>query len=268
MTAGQAPTTRQILCRRGLLVSVEGLNGVGKTHLTAQLVRRWPTTGPDQPLLLEEFSQRSGSAHPDLGVELLQALKQAAAGDALLRGGRPMTETMLLLAIKMHDYESSRAALGQGRLVLEGRSVHSVAVYQSLILHPGSDDEALQQARRILEQAAAWRPLPDLVILVTDVVQAALCRAELRDGRRFSDDELRLHRRAARLFHQLAADDPHRIAQLDRRTLSQEDAVTRMDSWIRDRQTLIPCAVEPWSLETTRVLCQQACRLALLPAAS
>ncbi|HEX2419219.1 MAG TPA: hypothetical protein VHJ83_14050 [Micromonosporaceae bacterium] len=41
---------------------------------------------------------------------------------------------MLLLAIKMLDYEECVApALRRGQLALEGRSIHSTAVYQSLV---------------------------------------------------------------------------------------------------------------------------------------
>lgn len=261
--------TQPVPCRRGLLVSVEGLNGVGKTHLTDRLVKRWSTGGPLRPLLLEEFSQRpsrtSRDLERDLGRDLLGALKHASSGDAFLRAGHPMTETLLLLAIKLHDYETCRSALQHGRLVLEGRSVHSVAVYQSLILHPDHDEDALGRARDLLDLAGRWRPLPDLTILVTDHVDAAVDRAERRDDRAYTDDEHRLHRRAAVLFDRLASEDPGRIAVLDRRTVDSERAVALMDGWVRERRGTPPCLVEPWSTAAEGLPCAQTCRLAALP---
>jgi hypothetical protein len=44
------------------------------------------------------------------------------------------SDPVLLLAIKMLDYEECVApALRRGQLALEGRSIHSTAVYQSLV---------------------------------------------------------------------------------------------------------------------------------------
>jgi len=250
-------------CHRGLLVSVEGLNGVGKTHLTDRLVQRWPASGLQRPVVIEEFSQRAQSGPGDLGRDLLQALKRAAAGDAFLRGGHPMTETLLLLAIKLHDYEASRPSLHRGRLVLEGRGLHSVAVYQSLILHPEDDGEAWRQSRDILDLAAGWRPLPDLTILVTDEVDTALGRAERRDRHPYTPEERRIHLRAATLFERLAAADPERVVLLDRRTTDSQDAVDRMEEWIRRRQTGVTCAKEPGSPGAAGEPCARTCRLAI-----
>ncbi len=90
-------------CPRGQLLSIEGLSGVGKTHLTARLLARY--VNPERPVLLEEFSQRPQAARRDLGRDLLRALINAAGGDTFLRGGHPGAETLLLLAIKMFDFE-------------------------------------------------------------------------------------------------------------------------------------------------------------------
>jgi dTMP kinase len=218
-------------CGRGLLVSIEGLSGVGKTYLTARLLDRLPAEDP--PLLLPEFSQRAATTGLDLGRHLLQALIDAADGDHFLRGGHPATETLLLLAIKMHDYEAHcLPALRDGRLVVEGRSVHSTAVYQSLIMNPQDDAAAYRQARLILTLARRWRPLPDLTILLTDDVASALHRAEHRDSRTYTSEQWHLHRRAAALFERLAQADPQRMQVIDRRARSAEDTVQQMADMI------------------------------------
>jgi dTMP kinase len=146
------------------------------------------------------------------------------------------------LAIKMHDYESCLPALRRGDLVLEGRSLHTVAVYQSLIMHPG-DDPALDEARNILALASQWRPLPDLTILITDNVPTAVERAQQRDGQRYPPEHWHIHHRSAALFTLLAADDPERIAILDRRTIDTPNAVRLMGRWIGERQVDPPCLV-------------------------
>jgi dTMP kinase len=93
--------------------------------------------------------------------------------------------------------------------------VHSTAVYQSLISHPDDDEAAHRHVHAILNLAAAWRPLPDRAILLTDDVTAAIHRAERRDGIQYTTEQWRLHHRAATLFTRLAVDDPDHVTALD-----------------------------------------------------
>lgn len=198
---------------RGRLISLEGLNGVGKTYLTTHVA----ATDHSQPLLVVEgFSRRAGH-DDDLGRRLLRALVTASHGERFLRAGFPKSETLLLLAIKMHDFEITLPALRAGRTVIEGRSIHSTAVYQSLIMHPEDDVAALALARQILDSATRWRPLPDLTIVITDDVKAAVTRAETRDGITYTAEQWHLHHRAAALFEHLAHADPKHLRLLDRR---------------------------------------------------
>jgi dTMP kinase len=249
---------------RGLLVSVEGISGVGKTHLTTMLVDRLPTAC--QPVLIQEFSQRPRASGHDLGRDLLRALIDAAHGDHFLRGGHPATETLLLLlAIKMHDYEAHAVpALRRGRLVLEGRSIHSTAVYQSLITNPADDEAAYQHARAILALAERWRPPPDLTILLIDDVTTALQRAEQRDARAYTPEQRQLHGRAAVLFERLAEADPQRIPIVDRRQLGPDEAV----AWMADQITSasISCLPEPATADDGSAGCGPGRRLASGPA--
>lgn len=251
---------RHVACRRGLLVSVEGISGVGKTYLTNLLGAEIARTDATGLVTVKGFSQRPASVQGDLGRDLLHALIEASGGEHFLRGGYPASETLLLLAIKMYDYESCVSALREGRQVLEGRSMHTVAVYQSLIMH-SHDEQALAEARAILELGRQWRPLPDLAILIVDDVEAAVRRAERRDGTRYTQEQWRIHYRAAMLFERLARDDPTRVQIVDRRTLDTHDAVCLMRTWISARQPAPPCLVEPWRTYTTAAGCQEHCRL-------
>lgn len=211
--------------RQGLLVSVEGVSGTGKTYLT-NLLTSAPGL-PDGTVVIDEFSQRPESG--DLGHDLLHALAAASAGDPLLRGGAPAAETLLLLAIKAHDYEEHCIpALANGALVIEGRSLHCTAVYQGLILHPENDGEAFTEMQAILAAAVRWRPLPHLTFLITDDPDAAAGRAARRDGRPFSRDHLRIHRRAAALYERAAECAPGAFTVIDRRRVAAGDAVSLM----------------------------------------
>jgi dTMP kinase len=218
--------------QNGLLVSVEGINGVGKSHLTYHALKDGLEGAMGEIICLDGFSQRSRSTENDLSRRILAAMISAADGDPFLRGGHPLSETLLLLAIKAFDWESNAAAYTAGAVVLEGRSLHTVAVYQSLILHPDDDTGALTEAQRILETASWWRPLPDLTILIIDDPETAIARLERRDQRTCDPAQRTIHFRAARLFEALAEADHDRIVVLDRRVHDQEALVRRIRTLI------------------------------------
>lgn len=153
---------------RGRLISIEGLSGVGKTYLTNRVVEAATAAPGEVPLVVEEFSQRRDDGDIDLGRRLLRTLVSAAKSEHFLRAGFPKSETLLLLAIKMHDFEVSLPHLLAGRTVIEGRSIHSTAVYQSLIMYPDDCQAAAASVTHILDTAARWRPLPDLTIVLAD----------------------------------------------------------------------------------------------------
>lgn len=213
---------------RGTLVSIEGLSGVGKTYLTTQLVHAAPPS--ERPHVVEEFSQRIGG--DNLGRNLLHILVTASGGERFLRAGYPSSETLLLLAIKMHDFEATRPDLRTGRTVIEGRSIHSVAAYQSLILHPDDDHAAAELAQEILDTAARWRPLPDLTVVISDDPETAVKRAETRDAITYTEEQWRLHYRAAVLFGRFAATDPDHVRLIDRRNNDADTIVATIQGWI------------------------------------
>jgi len=136
---------------------VDGITGVGKTYLTQRAVEGFE----QQPMLLGGFSRRTGT-DPGLGRNLLRALIDASAGDPFLRGGSPLAETMLLLAIKRHDLDIVLPVLSTGRAVVEGRGVDTTAVCQAVQLHPHNADAAFAflQSRGILVRKMAGYGLP------------------------------------------------------------------------------------------------------------
>jgi dTMP kinase len=248
-------------CCRGPLVSVEGISGVGKTYLT-QMLAASLAKQEAAPVVTEDFTARQQPGRRDLGRDLLKVLTSASSGDRFLRGGYPAAETLLLLAIKMYDYETSLPQLASGHVVIEGRSLHTTAIYQSVILYSG-DTEALTQAREILQLAGQWRPLPDLTILLTDDPATAISRAELRDNRTIAPEERRIHFRAAALYDQLAADDTTRIRVLDRRLDDAATALNSMQEWISQARHQISCLPESWAIPKE---CTGSCRLRGMPA--
>jgi dTMP kinase len=255
-------TTRSVdhSCTRGPLISVEGITGVGKTYLTHRAVESLD----DMPLILDGFSQRPGG-HPGLGEALLGALREAAAGDPFLRGGTPLAETLILLAIKRHDLDTVLGELSSGRAVIEGRGIDTTAVCQALLLHLGDGDAALDTATCLLELASSYRPLPDLTILVTDEASKAIDRAERRGQFGFTSEQATFMREACVLYERLAATDPARYRLVDRRNVDEDEAAELIRAWIDGAGTHRGCLREPWQGAEARCMCCGQ-RAALMPA--
>lgn len=211
--------------QHGLLASFEGISGCGKTYLIKALM---PTFSPESTTLLTEVVDRKGST---LDREIISLL--AASKDRFFRSGKPRTETFLLLALKMFDYEACIApALAQNHLVIEDRSIDTIAIYQALLLYPEkSIEQQLEVAHEIYDLAARWRRTPDLTFLIEDSFDIALKRVEQRGGQRLAADEILVLQRAARLYTCYARTYPSRFMTLNRQVLSREELLQT----IRDR---------------------------------
>jgi dTMP kinase len=228
-------------CTRGPLISTEGIPGAGKTYLTSHAAG--PLDG--KPLILDGLSQR-GKGRPDLGKALLHALRATSGPDPFLRGGAPAAEALLLLAIKRHDLDTVLPELSGGRIVVEGRSVDTTAVCQAVQLHPGAPAAALDEAVALIGLAASFRPLPDLTILITDDASAATERAQRRDNRRFTPDQVAFMNETCALHEQLAATDPVRYRVVDRRGTDSDEAIRQIRAWILQARHGLSCVREPW----------------------
>jgi thymidylate kinase len=202
-----------------LWVSVEGINGVGKTRL----VRRAAPTLGDSCHTLAELPDTDPDSLPGT---VIAALHQA--GDLFLRTGRPKTETLLLLGLAAYRRENrmaaSRGPHSGAEVVLEDRGLYSIAVYQAAILTGDAGElEAFTRAAQILDTATPWIPPPDQVLLLRDDPDACRHRFEQRIGRAVTRDERALMERAHVLYGAFAGAYPDRFTVLDRRDHSDDD---------------------------------------------
>lgn len=199
-----------VVQRTGLpWVSLEGPNGVGKTHLGQQVAQR---LGGSCVLLSELPDAAAGT----LPAAVIAALR--SGGDLFLRGGLPLTETALLCALQVHRWESLVPPSG-ARVVLEDRGPWSVAVYQAVIAGHG-ESSPVNMARWIMGAIGAWRPLPATTILLLDDPVACARRFEQRTGRPATPSERELMATAASAYVELAAVCPPGLTVIDRTAMT------------------------------------------------
>ncbi|MGH8902239.1 MAG: dTMP kinase [Egibacteraceae bacterium] len=201
-------------------ITVEGIEGVGKTYLARRLAQRLG----QRCVLVEELTDLSGGSLPGRVIAAL-----SSAGDAFLRTGHPLTETFALLALKVREYEHMQLVGLAAGIVLEDRGVDTVALYQAAIL---TGEVSLEQthalAQRIYAAAARWRPLPDLTILLVDDADACLSRFECRVGSPLSARDRALVGRVEQLYVHQAAREPKRFLTVDRAVRPEDEILDEL----------------------------------------
>jgi dTMP kinase len=196
-----------------LRVSVEGVNGVGKTSAARSAAAMLGT----RCLFLEEITDQPGDT---LAGRVISAL--AAGNDPFLRGGHPAAETLALLALQVRKAErlAGRDLAGVD-VILEDRSVDTVAVYQAVIMcsqYPASPPEEV--ARHVLSATRRWRPPPDATILLTGDLATCARRFADRIGHRLSPADMQVIERVDVLYRTMATRDSRRYTSVDVACLS------------------------------------------------
>ncbi|WP_406299986.1 hypothetical protein OG948_32960 [Embleya sp. NBC_00888] len=214
------PTAGNRTRRPGPLVGVEGL----EAHDVSSALLRSIASPPR----IFVGSAREPNARPDFAT--LMALAEAAGGEPYIRGGRSASETLTVIAMQTHRYESARLFLAAGRTVVEQRGVYTAAVEDAVARHPRDVEQAHQAARRFLATVAQWRPLPDLVLLTADEPRAIEERLRAHDQEKGLDPtQLRFK---ATLFELLAEDDPDRFRIFDRREIGDVPVGEAVRDWL------------------------------------
>jgi dTMP kinase len=186
---------------RGLFITLEGLDGSGKTtqcrRLASWLASRFPG---DEPVLTR---QPGGTELGDrLRALLLDSRESAIA---------PMAEMALMFADRAQSIAAIiEPALVEGKIVLCDRFTDSTEAYQGGGRGIGSEVVNLQ---------------PDLTLLLLPSLETSLERARRRNQRaveiqgqdenRFEKEQDAFYRRVWEKYREIAAREPHRVALIE-----------------------------------------------------
>jgi dTMP kinase len=180
-----------------VLITVEGIDGAGKSTLVAGLA---DALRDREPVVLREPG----------GVELSERLRALVKDPALTVGGR--AEALIYAAARAQLVEERlRPLLADGRLVLLDRFVDSSLAYQGAARGLGVE------AVRALNAFGTGGIVPDRTLLLRIDPAAGLARTA---GRGEAKDRIEAEREAfwlacARAYDELAAAEPRRWIVLD-----------------------------------------------------
>jgi dTMP kinase len=178
------------MAKRGLFLTFEGTEGSGKTT-QAEMLGEW--LAPHEPVVIREPG----------GTELGEQIR-----DVLLYKGLaidPEAEMYLFMASRRQLIaEVIAPALAAGQIVVADRYHDSTLAYQG-------------GGRGLATTWPATFPRPDLTFLFVGDVETGLSRHEHagKSKDRIEQETLDFHRKVAREYIRLAAEDPNRFVQLD-----------------------------------------------------
>jgi dTMP kinase len=196
------------MSERGRLITIEGVDGAGKTTLATRLQAALAQSGVHVRLMREPG-----------GVETSEAVRGLVKDPGLTVGAR--TEALLYAAARAQLVEEAlEPTLARGEWVLLDRFVDSSLAYQGAGRQLGID------AVRELNLFATGGLAPDRTLLLTLDPASAQARADARGEApdRLEQGGAEFFSRIADAYRSLAAAEPNRIRVLDA-TLPPEQVV-------------------------------------------
>jgi len=193
---------------RGVFITLEGLDGSGKTTQIKRLAA-WLSRRELQPVVLR---QPGGTMTGDRIREILL--------DSRFDAVAPMTEMALMFADRAQAIEEViRPALEAGKVVVCDRFTDSTEAYQ------GGGRELGSEVVLELHKLICGGLQPDLTLLLLPGFEASLARARRRNDRveaetgkdegRFESEQDAFYRRVWEKYREIAAREPDRVVRIE-----------------------------------------------------
>lgn len=211
---------------RGLFITFEGGDGVGKTTQVTALIKHLTDLG-------DEVVQTREPGGTDLGVQIREILLHTR-GDI-----HPRAEALLFAADRAHNINTRvRPALEAGRTVVQDRYVDSTMAYQGA----GRTLDGSELLK--ISMWAADGLMPDLTILLDLDPAEAASRVAAGNKRfdRLEGEAFDFRVRLRQGFLDLAAGDPGRFLVLDANLPIEELSARIVDEVARRRANLLDLA--------------------------
>ncbi len=184
--------------KRGLFITIEGIDGAGKSTQLRLLARWLRRRGYKPHVTREPGGTRTG--------ELIRDILLSSRNGELTA----LAELLLMYAARQqHLAELVRPLLAHGEFVLSDRFNDASFAYQ------GYGRNLRDGPVYLLDQLICGRTQPDLTLILDAPARLALARAHRRDGRsarrRFESQGLRFYERVRKGYHQISKREPGRV---------------------------------------------------------
>lgn len=184
---------------QGKFITIEGIDGCGKTTVTALLVQR----------LIQEGYDVVHTREPG-GIDIAEQIRNVIL-DPSNTAMDPRTEALLYAASRrQHLVEKVIPALNAGKLVVCERFLDSSLAYQGIARGIGIDPILK------INDFAIESHMPDITLLLNVDVNTAMERMKDRQGKdRLDQESMAFHHLVHDAFDQIASMYPNRIVKVD-----------------------------------------------------
>lgn len=204
--------------RSGLYISLEGVEGVGKTFYQNYLVSR-----------SSEFKNSIRTVTPVIevskngfGKEITDVL--ARHDDEFFRCGFPISEALVFFSMKLFELINTVVpAMKNNEIVLEDRSIDTNCIYAAIQIEEKYNiklEESLKHLYNVREELSFS---PDITILLLDEFSSCIERADTRIGRKLTNEEQIFVRRVQSVFERIPELFPKRIIPIRLNKISLKD---------------------------------------------
>ncbi|MDM7935086.1 MAG: dTMP kinase [Methanothrix sp.] len=188
---------------RGLLITLEGIDGSGKSTAARQIASRLPALLPGRRIVM--------TAEPTKGRAGTILRERLSQGSYESRPARQMEELFLFMADHAgHLAGTILPSLEEGAVVVSDRYSDSTAAYQGVTLQ-GTVEDPVGWIRGIL---SPWNVVPDRTLLFVLDPGAALQRIRSRHGHE-KFERLGFLKEVDANFRRLAREEPERFVMID-----------------------------------------------------
>lgn len=178
--------------KNGILITLEGGDGVGKTTMASSLRAR-----------LDALAIKSLLVREPGGTKISEKIRSVVLDSRHFGTLLPMTEVFLFQASRAQIYgELVTPSLSRGELVIMDRSSDSSLIYQGIVR--GLGRELIRQ----LNSFSTVNTVPDLTFLLDTPVEVSLARSKQAGvNNRIDIESIEFHQKVRQAYLQLAEED-------------------------------------------------------------
>ncbi len=195
---------------KGKFITIEGTDGVGKSHYLNKLREK------GKQVIMDEDLQ-------GLGAEIFHSLYKK--DDIFYRHGNPIQEFLCFLAVEFQEFQKVKKMLRKGD-VIKDRGIDTICMYAALQMK----GDFLKKYNKLLRIAKKVVKLPNLTYVLTDDFDKVLERGQKRIGRNYSEEEKYFLKKVDEGYRTLIKSFPERIKEITIKGKSEGDIIREITS--------------------------------------
>lgn len=169
----------------GLLISLEGCSGAGKTFTIKKILKEY-----NDIICISEVSDNNDKFVKDIITTMRRLNKK---NDIFFLDATPIPTLFLLISLCIYNYENKIIpALAQNRLVIMDRGIDSPALLQSILHHftNYNQDDVINMYIHIISIITSFIFPPDVTFIIDDDFEACIERTQQREQCPLNENEL------------------------------------------------------------------------------